>query len=98
MNSVISRFCSLRYAEQFSIVAFHSLNFAFFVSFFFFSHFCVNCFMVENLQVLNYSDFRQTIDFILTPIRGKSNLFIYLFIFLPIPRDRGGDSFDKAGS
>lgn len=54
--------------------------------------------MVENLQVLNYSDFRQTIDFILTPIRGKSNLFIYLFIFLPIPRDRGGDSFDKAGS
>lgn len=52
--------------------------------------------MVENLQVWNYPDFRQTIDFILTPIRGESNPFF--FFLLPIPRDRGSDSFDKAGS
>lgn len=60
-------------------VAFYYLNFSFFLSLFFpLFFFFANCFMVENLQVWNYSDFSQTIDFILTPIRRESNLFLFL--------------------
>lgn len=51
MNSVLSPCCSLWYAEQLSVVAFHSLHFPF--CFIFSPHFCVNWFVVKKKQTQN---------------------------------------------